>query len=218
MRQKLFGLGMLGLVLLFFASTVAMPAAQSLLFSNKADLPFGLSDRNALYTITLAVGFVITFTALATIYRTVPNVPVPWYGVWPGALGATMAIAVVDYGFPFYLSNVSAFGGLRSTLVFVLIVLIWFYVLAIIILGGAVVNELRLERRRPGTLADVPDPETEELRLEQIDRERQEHRRAKQADDEPETEQHERRAERAGYLREKLEERAEAEDAAAREG
>ena len=96
--------------------------------------------------------------------------------------------------------------------------LIWFYVLAIIILGGAVVNELRLERRRPGTLANVPDPETEELRLEQIDRERQEHRRAKQADDEPETEQHERRAERAGYLREKLEERAEAEDAAAREG
>ena len=217
-RQKLFGLGMLGLVLLFFASTVAIPAAQSLLFSNKADLPFGLSDRNALYTITLGVGFVITFTALATIYRTVPNVAVPWYGVWPGALGATVAIAVVDYGFPFYLSNVSAFGGLRSTLVFVLIVLIWFYVLAIIILGGAVVNELRLERRRPGTLADVPDPETEELRLEQIDRERQEHRRAKQADEEPETEQHERRAERAGYLREKLEERAEAEDAAAREG
>ena len=42
--------------------------------------------------------------------------------------------------------------------------------------------------------------------------------RAEQAADEPETEQHERRAERAGYLREKLDERAEAEDAAAREG
>jgi membrane protein len=217
-RQKLFGLGMLGLVLLFFASTVAMPAAQSLLFSDKSDLPFGLSDRDALYTITLGIGFVITFTALATIYRTVPNVAVPWYGVWPGALGGTLAIGIVDYAFPFYLTNVSALSGLRTTLVFILIVLIWFYVLAIIILGGGVVNELRLERRRPGTLADVPDPETEELRLEQIDRERQEHRRAKQADDEPETEQHERRAERAGYLREKLDERAEAEDAAAREG
>ena len=111
-----------------------------------------------------------------------PNASVPWYGVWPGALGATVAIGVIDYAFPFYLSNVSSFGGLRSTLVFVLIVLIWFYVLAIIILGGAVVNELRLERRRPGTLADVPDPETEELRLEQIERERAEHRRAEQAD------------------------------------
>ena len=55
----------------------------------------------------------ITFIALATIYRTVPNASVPFHGVWPGALGATMAIAVVDYGFPFYLSNVSVFGGLR---------------------------------------------------------------------------------------------------------
>ena len=217
-RQKLFGLGMLGLVLLFFAATVAMPALQSLLFANKDDLPFGLSDRDALYKITLAAGFLITFFALSTIYRTVPNTSVPWHGVWPGALGATLTIGLIDYCFPFYLTNVSAFAGLRTTLVFVLIVLVWFYALALIILAGGVVNELRLERRRPDTLADVPDPKTEELHLEQIERERREHARAVRADDEPETEQHERRAERAGYLREKLKERAEAEDAAAREG
>jgi len=217
-RQKLFGLGMLGLVLLFFVATVAMPAMQSLLFSHKDDLPFGLSDRNALYTITLAAGFVITFGALAIIYRTVPNTGVAWHGVWPGALGATLAIGIIDYGFPFYLSNVSAFAGLRSTIVFVLIVLIWFYALALIILAGGVVNELRLEGRRAGSLDDVPDPKTEELRLEQVEKERQEAARADQADEEPETETHERRADRAGYLREKLEERAEAEDAAAREG
>ncbi len=217
-RQKLFGLAMLGLVLLFFAATVAMPAVQSLLLANKEDLPFGLSDRDALYTITLAAGFVIIFGALCTIYRTVPNTAVAWHGVWPGALGATLAIGVVDYGFPFYLSNVSVLAGLRTTIVFVLIVLIWFYLLAIIILAGGVVNELRLERQRAGTLANVPDPKTEELRLEQVEKERQEHARADQADDEPETETHERRADRAGYLREKLEERAEAEDAAAREG
>ena len=217
-RQKLFGLGMLGLVLLFFAATVAMPTVQSLLLASNDDLPFGLSDRDTLYTATLAAGFVITFAALCTIYRTVPNTSVPFYGVWPGALGATLAIGVLDYGFPFYLTNVSAFAGLRTTLVFVLIVLIWFYLLAIIILAGGTINELRLVGRRPGTLATVPDPKTEELRLEQIEREREEKARADTAHDEPETEQHERRAERAEYLREKLQERAEAEDAAAREG
>ena len=217
-RQKLFGLGMLGLVLLFFVATVAMPAMQSLLFAHKDDLPFGLSDRNALYTVTLGIGFLITFFALATIYRTVPNTAVAWHGVWPGALGATVAIGIIDYGFPFYLTNVSAFAGLRTTIVFVLIVLIWFYALAIIILAGGVLNELRLERRRPDTLATVPDPKTEELRLEQIERERREHARAEQAEADPETDTHERRAERADYLREKLKERAEAEDAAAREG
>jgi membrane protein len=217
-RQKLFGLAMLGLVLLFFAATVAVPALQSLLFSHRADLPFGLSNRDALYTMTLAAGLIVNFVALATIYRTVPNTSVAWHGVWPGALGATIAIGVVDYSFPFYLSNVSVFAGLRTTLVFVLIVLIWFYALAIIILAGAVVNELRLVGRRSATLASMPDPKTEELRLEQIERERKEHAQAEQAAEEPETETHERRAERAGYLREKLQERAEAEDAAAREG
>jgi membrane protein len=218
-RQKLFGLGMLGLVLLFFAATVLVPAMQSLLAAGTKDLPFGLSGRDTLWTISLVAGLVINFIALATIYRTVPNTPVPWHGVWPGAFGATVAIGIVDYGFPIYLTNVSAFAGLRTTLVFVAIVLIWFYVLAIIILGGAVVNELRLVGRRSGTLASMPDPTTEGMRLEQIEREREEHARAKAAAEEPDTEQHERRAERAGYLRGKLEERADAEDAAeAREG
>ena len=78
--------------------------------------------------------------------------------VWPGALGATLAIGIIDYGFPFYLSNVSAFAGLRTTIVFVLIVLIWFYALALIILAGGVVNELRLEARRPGSLDDGCHP------------------------------------------------------------
>ena len=216
-RQKLFGLGMLGLVLLFFAATVAMPAMQSLLLARREDLPVGLSGRDALWTVSLAAGMVINFGALATIYRTVPNTPVAWYGVWPGALGATVAIFCIDYGFPFYLTNVSSFAGLRTTIVFVLIVLIWFFALALIILGGAVVNELRLLRRRD-TLAAMPDPTTEELRLEQVERERREQARAEAAPDEPETEQHERRAERAGYLQEKLKERGEAEDAAAQEG
>ena len=217
-RHKLSGLGMLGLVLVFFAATVAVPATQSLLLARRDDLPFGLSDRDALWTMSLAAGMLINFVTLATIYRTVPNTPVPWHSVWPGALGATVAIFSVDYGFPFYLTNISSFAGLRTTLVFVLIVLVWFYALAIIILGGGVVNELRLERRRSDTLAAMPDPETEELRLEQIQRERKEHARAEAAPDEPETEQHERRAERAGYLQAKLKERGEAEDAAAREG
>ena len=34
---------------------------------------------------------------------------------------------------------------------FVLIVLVWFYVLALILLAGAVVNELRFEAPTPGS-------------------------------------------------------------------
>jgi hypothetical protein len=55
------------------------------------------------------------------------------------------------------------------------------------------------------------DPKTEELRLEQLQREAAEREQADESRDENETAQHERRAEKAHYLREKLEERAEAE-------
>ena len=58
------------------------------------------------------------------------------------------------------------------------------------------------------------DPTTQELRLEQLQREAAERDRAGASADADEAEQHERRADKAGYLREKLEQRAAAERAA----
>ena len=61
----------------------------------------------------------------------------------------------------------------------------------------------------------MPDPKTEELRLDQIQRARDEHDREREADDRPEQHTAERRAVKAEYLKEKLAERAKAEDEAA---
>ena len=61
------------------------------------------------------------------------------------------------------------------------------------------------------------DPTTEELRLDQLRREEAERDRADSAVDADDTDQHEARAAKAGYLRAKLEERAEAERRAAAE-
>jgi hypothetical protein len=61
----------------------------------------------------------------------------------------------------------------------------------------------------------MPDPKTEELRLEQIQRTRDAREREQEAPDRPEQHTEERRAEKADYLREKLAERAKAEDEAA---
>jgi hypothetical protein len=55
------------------------------------------------------------------------------------------------------------------------------------------------------------DPKTEELRLDQGQREAAERARAEQSTDEEDTGQHRRRADKAAYLREKLEERARSE-------
>ena len=148
LRQKRFALLMLGVVLAFMAATVAVPTLQSILVDGAASLPFGLSGvRGVVFGLSLAAGLLLLFLILCIIYWTVPNEPVPWLAVWPGALGATVAVGAVDYAFPAYLSNVSTIAQIGTTLVFVLIVLLWFYALAIIVLGGAVINAIRFEDR-----------------------------------------------------------------------
>jgi membrane protein len=146
LEQKRFGLAMLGVVLVFMVATVAVPTAQSILRGGVAALPFDLAHvAVVVYAVSLAVGIVLLFGCLTVIYARVPNRQVPWRAVWPGALSATVAIAVIDYAFPIYLSNISTIARFGTTIVFVLIMLGWFYVLALIILSGAIINALRLK-------------------------------------------------------------------------
>ena len=128
-----------------------MPTLQSILDAGASDLPFDLSHvAVVVYLISLAISLVLLFGCLMVIYLRVPNQRVPWRAAWPGALGATIAIWVVDNAFPAYLSHISTIARFGTTIVFVLIMLAWFYLLALIILGGAVVNALALGHERPG--------------------------------------------------------------------
>jgi membrane protein len=150
-EQKRFALLMLVVVLAFMAATVVVPTVQSALVAGAKGLPFGLSNVPGLVVaVTLSASLLVLFGILCVIYWTVPNRNVPWRAIWPGALLAAIAIGVVDYGFPLYLSGVSTFPRLGTTLVLIVIVLLWFYALAIIVLGGAVVNALRFELHDTG--------------------------------------------------------------------
>ena len=156
LQQKRFALMMLVVVLLLMAATVAVPTLQSILAQGAGKLPLGLDQvRGLVFGVSLALGLLLLCAILCLIYWRVPNEPVPWRAIWPGAVAATLAIAAIDYAFPFYLGHVNTIAHLGTTLVFVLIVLIWFYALAIIILGGAVVNAMRFA---PEELADTERP------------------------------------------------------------
>jgi membrane protein len=144
-QQKLFAVGMLAIALAFVAVTVAVPTVQALIASGTQDLPLGLSKvRGLVYYLTLGIGVVVMFAILCAIYGLVPKAGMPWRAIWPGALGATIAIGLVDLCFPLYLDNVSSL-RVGTSAVFVLIALVWFYTLALILLAGAVVNDLRYE-------------------------------------------------------------------------
>src|SRR3954467_11607261 len=64
-RQKVFALGMLVVVLLFFTASVAIPALQGLLVNPAAGLPFGLGAvRGLVYALSLAGGLLLIFAIL----------------------------------------------------------------------------------------------------------------------------------------------------------
>lgn len=151
LRQKRFALSMVVVVLLFMIATVSVPTFQSLLHAGVHALPFNVAGfAPFVYGGSLAIGLTLLFGCLVIIYYRVPHFRVPWRAVWPGALGATLAIGVVSYGFPEYLGHISSIARFGSTVVFIVIVLGWFYVLALIILSGAIVNALRMRPPGPG--------------------------------------------------------------------
>ncbi len=156
-QQKRFALVMVVVVLLFMAATVALPAIQSILVSSAENLPFGLENLSPLiYAVSLAIGLVVLFAILCVIYWAVPSTSVPWSAVWPGAVLATLGITAVDYVFPLYLNNVSTLAEFGTTMIFIVIVLVWFYVLAMALLAGAVLNAMRFELSDTGAFATRP--------------------------------------------------------------
>jgi len=152
-EQKRFSFAMLGVVLLFIAASILLPAIEAALVSSTDRLPLGLSDIKAIDTgLLLGLAVLIVFAICCVIYWAVPKGHMPWRDVWPGAIFVTVAAGIANWAFPFYLSNVSSLSRFGSTLGFVLIALLWFYLLSLALLVGATINSLRHELHDTGEL------------------------------------------------------------------
>ena len=151
-EQKRFSLVMLLVVMLFIAASLLVPTAESAVYTTTNDLPWGLSDTNAIAKGLLIVGsLVVTFGIASVIYWAVPKGHMPWPSVWPGALFFALVTGAGNFVFPLYLqeANLDRIGG---TLGLILIVLIWFYLVSLVLLAGAVINSLRHELDDTGSL------------------------------------------------------------------
>jgi membrane protein len=152
-EQKRFSFAMLGVVLVFIAASIFLPTMEAALVSSTDNLPLGLSGIKAIDTaLLLGAALLLTFGICCVIFWAVPKGHMPWRAVWPGAVFVTVAAGIANWGFPFYLSNVSSLSRFGSTAGFVLITLIWFYVLSLALLAGAVINSLRHELHDTGEL------------------------------------------------------------------
>jgi YihY family inner membrane protein len=164
-EQKRFSFAMLAVVLLFIAASIFLPAMESALVSSTDRLPFGLSDIKVIdTTLLLGAAILITFLLCCVIFWAVPKGHMPWRAVWPGAAFVTFAAGVANWLFPVYLSNVSSLSRFGSTLGFLLIALLWFYVLSLALMAGAVINSLRHELHETGEMPYSEAAKTEQAK------------------------------------------------------
>lgn len=152
-EQKRFSLGMLVVVTLFLLGSVLLPALEGALIRQTESLPFGLNevqslDNAVLFGVTLTLNFLVA----SVIFWAVPKGHMPWRAVWPGAVFTTLVAALANWLFPVYLANVSTLNRFGSTIGFILIALLWFYMVALTMLAGAVINSLRHEYYDTGRL------------------------------------------------------------------
>jgi YihY family inner membrane protein len=152
-EQKRFSFVMLVVVLLFIAASIFLPTMEASLVASTDRLPLGLDGIKAIDTVLLLVAALLgTFAICCVIFWAVPKGHMPWRAVWPGAIFVTLAAGLANWAFPFYLSNVSELSRFGSTLGFILIALLWFYLLSLALLAGAVINSLRHELHDTGEL------------------------------------------------------------------
>ena len=111
---------------------------------------------------SLAASLVLLFAMLCLIYWRVPKGRSRGRACGRARWARRSAMAAVDWLFPLYLAEASTLRTVRGVVVFVLIALIWCWALSLILLSGAVVNELRFEARRASRFAmsasDLPEP------------------------------------------------------------
>jgi membrane protein len=99
-----------------------------------AGIPGG---ETAVWLIGAIVPILLIFIAFWVIYRVVPNMPVTWGEVLPGAIVAALLWTVLRFGFTYYATNIanydSAFGPISTGIT----LLVFLYFASVIILLGA---------------------------------------------------------------------------------
>ncbi len=142
LQDKLVGLLLMGLTGLLAVASLAIGIVTGIVQEAASDV----LDRvpgggTAVWLIGFAVPIILIFVAFWIVYRVVPNRPVTWREVLPGAIVATVLWTVLRYGFTYYATNIanyeSAFGPISTGITLI----VFLYFASVILLLGAQIAE-----------------------------------------------------------------------------
>ena len=144
------------MVILFLAASVVVPVAEGVLANERRATCRSASTRSPACAASRcwASRSALTFVVCALIYYVVPKGHVPWRGVWPGALFVTVDDGARQRGLPVLPRPDLSIDELGGALGFILVALLWFYLVSLALLAGAVINALRFELHETGSIEE----------------------------------------------------------------
>ena len=162
LTKRLFSLGMLlSIAFMLLVSLVISAALSGLGDRLSGFLPAGLSEP-VLQALNLAVSLVVISLLFAAMFKVLPDAKVAWRSAWVGgiATGALFVLGKFLIGLYIGQSNPGEAYGAAGSLI---VLLLWIYYSAIIVLFGAEFTETWAERRGEGV---QPEPGAVRVRRE----------------------------------------------------
>src|SRR3954454_14046965 len=145
------GIAVFGLLSLFLVAVV--PAVLEW-------LPFPKGWRDLIGLVRWPILAVLLMLALGVIYRFAPARRNPcWHMFSPGTIVAALVWLAGSAGFSYYVANFSSYDKTYGSLGTVVVLLMWLYLGAFIVLVGAELNS-EIEQARGGCGEQCPEPET----------------------------------------------------------
>jgi membrane protein len=89
----------------------------------------------------IPAAILLLILVLALIYYLFPNVDQPFRLITPGAVLAVIVWLVASFGFSFYVNNFASYSAIYGSLGTVIVLLVYLYITATVVLFGAEVNE-----------------------------------------------------------------------------
>ena len=119
----------------------------------------GTAGAVALGVLRWAGLFALLVVGLAVVYRYAPDRDKPkWRWVSPGALVAALLLGIGSFGFAFYVDNFGSYGETYGPLGAIVVLLLWLYLAAYLIVLGAELDAELERQTAKDTTHGSPDP------------------------------------------------------------
>lgn len=91
---------------------------------------------------------VLIFSVFSLVYWLVPNLKIPYKSVLPGALFATIGWILTSLAFSYYVSNYGNYSNTYGSIGAIIVLMMWLYFSAIILMLGGQLNAVMTERKQ----------------------------------------------------------------------